>query len=470
VTKLKHLLDKRHWQQAENVMHWRRRAEEALNRLAVPPRAADYDEFDVSVENVRVASETELVDEVITHRLLEEGLAPSEEEEEAADAVDKRGSHPRPRPWINEEDRKVIGALGVALAESIEQRRKAEDGAVEEIRSRRVGRRGNGSGKGEPEAEGRTNAGTVMQHIRQLRQSRATTASAQLLRHASISQLDFNASNHQDIFCIYQNAAELEPHRNWVERITNRYRAKGAVLGVDKGGGYLSDVAQLPAEVRRLAADEVIITVVVCNKLGHRDQEFDILASQRLYELRDSFYFASDWMFDGPTRITSATFFIDGIFYSDRRDPAALDYSTEIIEWLQNTRDPGFLRRTSSLSMDVRLCDLDRIPLGERCIYIHQGDIERSVYFTNMRLAHAASNCPFTEAYPMLLYMRKVHKRRCYACCQNYAMWLILDSSRCPHNPSFWCDYCFTHFFKDTQGEFLRPVDYKIFPYLHDES
>mmetsp|Transcript_45234 Transcript_45234/g.133911 ORF Transcript_45234/g.133911 Transcript_45234/m.133911 type:complete len:176 (+) Transcript_45234:3-530(+) len=174
-------------------------------------------------------------------------------------------------------------------------------------------------------------------------------------------------------------------------------------------------------------------------------------------------------MFDGITRMTSACFFIDGIFYSDRRDPAALDYSKEIVDWLKATREPSFLRAAESRSMEMRFADLDRIPFGERCCYVHQGDIEHSLYFTGARLLHPNNDCPFVEAYPVLTFMRRYTKQKCYACRQNFAIWMVLDSSRCPHNPSLWCGTCWRLFFQDEKGDYVEPVDYKVFPYLHDD-
>merc|ERR1712183_1098679 len=97
------------------------------------------------------------------------------------------------------------------------------------------------------------------------------------------------------------------------------------------------------------------------------------------------------------------------------------------------------------------------------------GDIEHNVYFTNARLVNLSTDCPFTEAYPVLTFCRKYIKRKCTACLQNFAVWLVLDSSRCPHSPAFFCATCFRRFFQDADGAYVPPVDYKVFPYLHDE-
>lgn len=281
---------------------------------------------------------------------------------------------------------------------------------------------------------------------------RAPTRTNMLLRQWQHDASDFVFANRSILFYQFASTVTKDPHAWWTRRLS-------------------AGEASLHRRRERLAKrGEVVLTVAVCDVHGRKCQEFDVLASQRLYELRDALYFASDWMFDGPTRLPSAFFFIDGAFYSDRRHPGSLDYSRSLIEWLQATREPGFVRADESKSMDLRFMDLPRIPFGEKCLYVHQGDQEHPVYFTNARLLHSHDDCPFEEAYPVLTFMRRYRKRSCYACRQNFANWIVVDSSRCPHNPSYWCQTCFRHFFQDAEGNYLPPVDYKMFPYLHDDQ
>lgn len=306
--------------------------------------------------------------------------------------------------------------------------------------------------------------------IRAKRMSRADTATARLVQSHGLSNL-FRKANHINVsrFYVYRNALDGNPHKRWIERVSAR--CSGQICTDENADRECQapDLSRIPAELPQVRAGEVILTVAVCNTLGFREQEFDVLSSQHLYELRDAFHFVSDWMFDGPSRMKSACFFIDGIFYIDKRDESAIDYSEALIPWLQNKRGPDFLRADKPRSMNVKFGDLVRIPFGEPCIYIHQGDIEHRLYFTGARLFHPNNDCPLVEAYPVLTFMRRYVKRRCYACWQNPAMWLVLNSTRCPHNPSFWCGTCFRHFFQDAKGEFLPPVDYLVFPYLHDD-
>jgi len=284
-----------------------------------------------------------------------------------------------------------------------------------------------------------------------LREDAPQSESAAWLQRRLRSSGDWTWYNRRNENYVYQNAVMEDPHRWWTRRLASRRFGPRA------------------ARQQAMRSAEVVFTVAVCNSQGNKEQEFDVLGSQPLYELRDAFHFASDWMFDGPTRLKSACFFIDGVFYVDRRHPDHLDYSLEIRDWLRATREQGFIRADTSKSMEVRVGDLERIPFGERCVYIHQGDMEHSVYFTGARLLHSHDDCPYPEAYPILTFMRRYNKRLCYACRLHYAMWIVIDSSRCPHNPSYWCQTCFRHFYQDAEGKYLPPVDYKIYPYLHDQ-
>mmetsp|Transcript_21931 Transcript_21931/g.46895 ORF Transcript_21931/g.46895 Transcript_21931/m.46895 type:complete len:433 (-) Transcript_21931:8-1306(-) len=274
---------------------------------------------------------------------------------------------------------------------------------------------------------------------------------AKLVRAWEKDVVVFSGSKNAAHYQLYMNRVAARPHEWWTNRLA----------GPKKIARYRAAMAK---------ANEVILTVAVCNGKGNKIEEFDVLGSQRLWELRDAFYFPSDWMFDGPTRTSSACFFIDGVFYVDRRRENHVDYAAGLIEWIQETQPPeeSMLRSDEAKSMNLRFRDLQNIPFGQKCIYIHQGDLEKNFYFTGMRLLNSHDDCPFREAYPILTFMRRWIKRKCYACVQKYAIWVVVDSPRCPYNPSYWCSDCLQHFFKEESGEWIGPLDYKIFPYLHE--
>ena len=267
---------------------------------------------------------------------------------------------------------------------------------------------------------------------------------------------------HEEKLQVPQNAVCPDAHyqrtRRLIEQISGRRQQGASLKALDLSG--ISDESKVSLE-------DVVVTVLFHDPKGCKEQEHDILASQTLEDLRDACYFVGDLTYDGPSRLGSACMFIDGAFYVDTRQASAVDYSVELIEWLQ-TLDTE-LREQKSRPMSTRICDLERIPFGEPCCFIRQGDIEHQMYFTGARLLNPRVDCPLREGYPCLIWMRKYHRRCCVACRSNLASWVVLDSSRCPLNPAHFCNFCFKHFSERRDGSYIPPIDYKAFPYLHDE-
>ncbi|CAE7229077.1 SNAPC3 [Symbiodinium natans] len=269
---------------------------------------------------------------------------------------------------------------------------------------------------------------------------------------------------------VAENAVCSDPHGHCTRRLLEQLSGRRSLLGNGASSDSHEAASSIPEE-SKLSAQDVVVTVLLHDCKGVKEQEHDILASQTLEDLRDAFYFVGDLMYDGPTRLASACMFIDGVFYVDKRQASAggyVDYSVELIEWLQTLNFP--LRDAKSRSMSIRICDLEAIPFGEPCCFIRQGDIEHHMYFTGARLINQKVDCPLREGYPCLIWMRKYHRRRCVACLLNFASWVVLDSSRCPFNPAHFCTFCFNHFSEKRDGTYLLPADYKAFPYLHDEG
>mmetsp|Transcript_144128 Transcript_144128/g.268500 ORF Transcript_144128/g.268500 Transcript_144128/m.268500 type:complete len:495 (+) Transcript_144128:56-1540(+) len=436
---------------------WQKRADEVLQRLKLKPDdVKDLKDLDISAADARVLCDEEVIEAMIERRVRAELEL---ENSRSAEGSDKEAEESR-------QSKKPVKRRKLAWKKT-QERDPEEEADFQDL---------------EEVAPIHT-----YDEVHKERVAKMHTEAAKLVEAASKALRNRKKQMQQGVTCTETSvnvplpALTSYPHQQASQRVALRFESSSvaasstsassrgrAARGARASKRPLVDLASVPPEVKRLRPDEVILTVAVCGKNGKKDQEFDVLASQHLWELRDAFHFVSDWMFDGPTRIKSACFFIDGIFYSDQRDPTAIDYSKEIIEWVQETRDPGYLRATESRSMDMRFCDLDRLPFGERCVYIHQGDIEHNIFFTGARLSHQ-DDCPFVEAYPLLVFMRDYRKRRCYACLQVYAAWLVLDSSRCPHNPVFLCQNCFRMFYQDSNKDFVQPVDYKVFPYLHDD-
>jgi hypothetical protein len=424
----------------ESSLPWRVQAQETLRILSDDTGISD--DIDISVTGARVPTEEEEAEAMIVKRLEAENIR----SESRLEAENSRG---------RSRDCKALGSRSRSRsqpaqnAEGADQQGQADLDEVAPIRT--------------------------IAEIRGQRQSRARTRSARLVlesyRDSATPVPPFTKAANEKPVIVYSSISADDPHRACVDRVAARcakvFYPKSKHPNWRMSECTPADATGIPADFPRMDPGDIIVTVAVCNTQGHKEQEFDMLASQSLEQLRDAFWFVQDWMFDGPRRIKSACFFIDGTFYVDRRHPSALDYSKDMLDWLKETQ-PEILRSDKSKSMNTRICDMERIPFGERCIYLHQGDIEHNVFFTGARLV-SPGDCPYLEAYPVLIFMRKHIKRRCYACVNRFAIWMVLDSAMTPHNPCFMCYVCFKHFFQDASGEMIPPVDYKVFPYLHDE-
>lgn len=437
-TECKRLLVSYPWKETQEVTTWSHHVQSMLKLLQepAPPDLAQEDEkADLEVTGVRLITPSEIMEGMIKKRLEEEGFDDLSElehdEEEEDDTQGKLRKRSKPLRALRDQATKKLRLD----REDIEQ--VAPLVSYEDVTARRWGR--------------------------------CVSASAKLLQD-SVRPTDWGHANRtsRGVF-IFDNAVRGSPHKRFLHRITSRFTNQHDFNTEPYRECTAPDLSAVPADMIRVKPHEVIISVAVCNKFGAKEQEYDVLASQTLHELRDAFYFAGDWMYDGPSRLGSACMFIDGAFYSDLRYSSSCDYSKDLVEWINVTGHPP-LQDQPRKSMALRLCDLGRIPFGEKCCYIRQGDIEHHMYFTNARLFDEGSECPLKEGYPCLTFMRNFHKQRCVACRQHPAIWVVLDSSRCPYNPGFWCADCFRHFFQDKHGEFIQPVDYRMFPYLHDEG
>ena len=202
--------------------------------------------------------------------------------------------------------------------------------------------------------------------------------------------------NHCAQVPVPENAVGNDPHGHCTRKLLEGFTGKAQKLQRSGAGLAPLDLSVVPEE-SRVSLEDVVVTVSLNDPKGRKEQEYDVLASQTLEDLRDAFYFVGDFMYDGPTRLESACMFVDGVFYVDNRQASALDYSVELIEWLKTLDFP--LREQKSRPMSTRICDLERIPFGEPCCFIRQGDIEHQMYFTGARLLNPRVDCPVREGY-----------------------------------------------------------------------
>jgi len=227
---------------------------------------------------------------------------------------------------------------------------------------------------------------------------------------------------------------------------------------------------------------EALLTVRVYKPFHHRSKlmplkEIQVLGSQCLTELRDAISCSADMLVPGefsdnpdlPQDIRakdlykSGFFYIEGVFYNDMRDTSSHEISQIIVEW---AKDPsrGVGPFASEKMEDFRFVDLT-IRLGLPYVYVHQGDCEHLLIFTEIRLLHP-EDCWDARQYPLKTSSFLVKRKQCCVCISSVAQWLVRRSELAITDPAFFCDTCFRmlHYAKDKS----KLLDFDAYP-LHNK-
>ena len=218
-----------------------------------------------------------------------------------------------------------------------------------------------------------------------------------------------------------------------------------------------------------------------CNsKFPLHSQELMFLGSQRLSDLRDSIVCVNDHAVHldvaknpglqlveenkrAKDAMPSGLFYINGTFFTDMRNKLAKDYSENLLRWAAKQHDHGEYK-VEEMS-DARLSDLT-IRLGFPYLYLHQGDCEHLLTFTDVRLK--ANTDPIdVSCYPIARGHSSKLSVRCCTCNRNAAVWVVVGCCKMPIPRAHVCNKCLKLFCYDVNDE---PVNnFKLFRY-YDES
>eukprot|EP00301_Raphidiophrys_heterophryoidea_P012303 c18738_g1_i1.p1 GENE.c18738_g1_i1~~c18738_g1_i1.p1 ORF type:complete len:342 (-),score=67.44 c18738_g1_i1:167-1192(-) len=209
---------------------------------------------------------------------------------------------------------------------------------------------------------------------------------------------------------------------------------------------------------RELQPNDVMISVSFhdfdkCTKT----QEFLIVGTQTLANIRDRIYCLEDIILCGP-ETPSAYFLIEGTFYSDTREAKAIDYSEEIAKLF-----PGVFQQ--KLMQTTRMVDLN-IVIGRQYLFCHQGNHEHWIVFNSVRFPGATDEKNL-QKYPIHMFQSKPRLRKCCTCLTHVAKFVCYDDRLAVETPCFFCDKCYSLLHYDTEGHLLYS-DFKVFPYFHD--
>ena len=90
---------------------------------------------------------------------------------------------------------------------------------------------------------------------------------------------------------------------------------------------------------------------------------------------------------------------------------------------------------------ETKVEDLE-IRFGYPYVYVHQGQHEHLLVFTDARLL-SPDDPQRVQAYPFERSSGVHHSRFCMVCSTNISKWVTTGNTRVPEDPYFFCDGCF---------------------------
>lgn len=211
--------------------------------------------------------------------------------------------------------------------------------------------------------------------------------------------------------------------------------------------------------------DEVLITVRIYEPFKFKSdthnvttpkfcQEWLLLGSQYLTELRDKIYCQCNWgpFFDisetypnDPPRCKSEKrshksgfFFITDKFYNDTRRPYH-DYTEIIKRWAKS--QPNISNLETATMENTKFSELT-VKLGYPQVYQHHGNCEHIFTFSDVRLI-GSGDCMARSKYPILKLIAARKTLYCNICGQSEAKMIVRNSSAHIHDPTYLCKSCF---------------------------
>lgn len=133
-----------------------------------------------------------------------------------------------------------------------------------------------------------------------------------------------------------------------------------------------------------------------------------------------------------------------------------------IRDWAQED-DRGIGPLKSAKMEDTYFNDLE-IQLGYPYLYMHQGDCEHVMVFSDIRLLKPSSDSMDPKDYPMVVSTNRRMQIRCGLCNLTSAKWVTFENKRLPHDPFFFCESCFFMFNYDENEEKIG--SFKAYPYI----
>nr|XP_054756377.1 snRNA-activating protein complex subunit 3-like [Lytechinus pictus] len=164
----------------------------------------------------------------------------------------------------------------------------------------------------------------------------------------------------------------------------------------------------------------------------------------------------------------SSFIFIEDTFYSDMRDPKARDITGPLRRWITQGKSVIVSGEMKQAKMEETTFNDLSIRLGYPYLYVHQGDCEHNITFTDIRFMDENDHQDLDQ-YPLLCNQSAFYRNTCIGCKTLTAKWMTKEDALAPADPCFFCDVCYYKFHYDTKGNKLgnfkayRHIDPSIF-------
>ena len=244
---------------------------------------------------------------------------------------------------------------------------------------------------------------------------------------------------------------------------------------------------------------DVVLRVTFYNKSSAKSQEFYVLGSQRLVELRDAIDCTVDHLersneanagYEGHSQsqgqsqgasvkfFKSASFLIENVFYNDMRDSSNADYGKPVAAWAEKLRrrlhikDSPSEGSSNSILGPYRSEDMSKtkfsdlnIRLGVSYAYLHQADCEHRFVFSEIHLVSKGDDTNRLH-YPLVAFKVKSNCKKCDVCRMFPGVLITYDDRYAPQVPAYWCMECYNRFHFGVSGQ--KSYHYKALPYIYD--
>ncbi|XP_025836009.1 snRNA-activating protein complex subunit 3-like [Agrilus planipennis] len=130
--------------------------------------------------------------------------------------------------------------------------------------------------------------------------------------------------------------------------------------------------------------------------------------------------------------------FIENVFYNDLRATGSIDYSEVIREWAKEKN----IKDLKTADMDGTFVKDLKPRIGYPYVYVHQGNCEHLVVFTDARLL-MKDDCLCPYDYPYVMTTNRQYSRKCAICGTNNAQVVCTECDRLPNEHMLMCQECF---------------------------